>query len=177
MKHALSTSTITCQDAQTELTGLVHSRTELECIIADLQSAGEQEGGRCAELGKEIATVEHQISSKKHELGSLIPQWSDYRTREAAEKWKMEDTKAQLSALFAKQGCVKQFWTKAEHDNYLHQEIASLESYQKNCGSVLESTKGDLMLTHETLSEVTRRIDGLQDSVEDGKKRVWDLGD
>ena len=176
-KHALSTSTIARQDAQTELTDLVRSRTELECTIADLQSAGEQEGGRRAELEKEITTVEHQISSKERELGALIPQWSDYRTREAAEKRKMEDTKAQLSALFAKQGRVKRFRTKAERDNYLHQEIASLESYQKNRVSVLESTKGDLTSTREALSEVTRRIDGLQDSVEDGKKRVRDLGD
>ena len=176
-KHALSTFTNTRQEAQTELTDLVRSRTELECIVADLQSTGEQEGDRRAELEEGIVAVEHQISVKERELGALIPQWNDYRAREAAEKRKMEDAKARLNALFAKQGRVKRFRTKAERDNYLHQEIASLEAYQKNRTSVLESTKGDLTSTRDALSEVTRRISGLQDSVEDGKKRVRDLGD
>ncbi|KAL4070010.1 RecF/RecN/SMC [Scleroderma yunnanense] len=176
-KHALSTSTITRQDAQAELTDLVRSRTELECVIADLQSAGEQEGGRRAELEREVATVEHQIIAKERELGALMPQWNDYRAREATEKRKMEDAKAQLNALFAKQGRVKRFRTKTERDNYLRQEIASLESYQRNRSSVLESTREDLTSKRENLSEVMRRIDGLQGGVEDGKKRVRDLGD
>ena len=89
----------------------------------------------------------------------------------------MEDAKVRLNALFTKQGRVKRFQTKAEPDNYLHQEIASLEAYQKNRTLVLESTKGDLTSTRDTLSGVTRRISGLQDSAEDGKKRVRDLGD
>lgn len=89
----------------------------------------------------------------------------------------MEETRAQLNALFAKQGRVKRFRTKADRDNYLHQEIASLESYQKSRTSVLESTRSDLRSTREALSEVTRRRDGIQGSVEDGKKRVRDLAE
>lgn len=176
-KHALSTSTITRQDAQAELTDLIRARTELECIVADLQSAGTQESGRRAELESEIVATEQQISAKERDLAAIIPQWGDYRAREVPEKRKMEQAKAQLNALFAKQGRVKRFRTKAERDNYLHQEIASLESYQKNRVSVFESTKNDLSSTRDGLSEVTRRIENIQGTVEDGKKRVRDLGE
>ncbi|KAG6333732.1 hypothetical protein ID866_5360 [Astraeus odoratus] len=176
-KHALSTHTITRQDTQAELTDLVRSRTELECIIADLQSFGEREGSRRQELEKEIVSVERQITAKEHELATLMPQWNDFRTRESAEKRKMEEAKAQLNALFAKQGRVKRFRTKAERDHYLRQEVASLESYQKSRSSVLESTRTDLSSTKEALMEVSRRKDGIHGNVEDGKKRVRDLGD
>ncbi|KAI6114290.1 RecF/RecN/SMC [Pisolithus sp. B1] len=161
-KHALSTSTITRQDAQAELTDLI---------------PGTQESGRRAELESEIVAAEQQIAAKERDLAAVIPQWSDYRAREVAERRKMEQAKAQLSALFAKQGRVKRFRTKAERDNYLHQEIASLESYQKNRVSVFESTRNDLNSTRDGLSEVTRRIENIQGTVEDGKKRVRDLGE
>ncbi|KIJ14906.1 hypothetical protein PAXINDRAFT_134132 [Paxillus involutus ATCC 200175] len=176
-KHNLSTLGITRQDAQSELSDLIRSRTELECIIADLQSASENEGGRRSALESEITAVEQQIRAKEEELSQLIPLWTGSRSREAAEKRKMEEARTQLNALFAKQGRVKRFGTKAERDNYLRQEIAALEAYQNTRSAVLDSTKQDLASTKESLNDVIRRVDGIQGSAEDGRQRVRNLGE
>ncbi|KAH0832217.1 RecF/RecN/SMC [Lanmaoa asiatica] len=176
-KHGLSTLSITRQDAQSELSDLVRSRTELECIIADLQSAGEHEDGRRAELENEMAALEQQIQLKEMELSQLIPRWNDSRAREAVEKRRMEEARTQLNALFAKQGRVKRFQTKAERDNYLRQEIASLDAYQSTRSAVLESTRQDLASTKASLDNVVQRVDGIQGRLEDGKQRVRTLGE
>ncbi|KAF8839572.1 RecF/RecN/SMC protein [Paxillus ammoniavirescens] len=176
-KHNLSTLGITRQDAQSELSDLIRSRTELECIIADLQSASEQEGGRRSALESEITAVEQQIRAKEEELSQLIPLWTGSRSREAGEKRKMEEARTQLNALFAKQGRVKRFGTKAERDNYLRQEIAALEAYQNTRSAVLDSTKQDLASTKESLNDVIRRVDGIQGSAEDGRQRARNLGE
>ncbi|KIJ60275.1 hypothetical protein HYDPIDRAFT_43407 [Hydnomerulius pinastri MD-312] len=176
-KHALSTHSISRQDTQSELSDLVRSRTELECIIADLQSAGERDGGRRAELENELTAVEAQTQAKEHELSQSMPHWNDSRSRETTEKRKMEEARTQLNALFAKQGRVKRFRTKAERDNYLRQEIASLESYHNTRSLVLESTRQDLASTQESLVDVNRRVDGIQGSIEDGRQRLRNLGD
>jgi structural maintenance of chromosome 3 (chondroitin sulfate proteoglycan 6) len=89
----------------------------------------------------------------------------------------MEEARTQLNALFAKQGRVKRFGTKAERDNYLRQEIAALEAYQNTRSAVLDSTKQDLASTKESLNDVIRRVDGIQGSAEDGRQRVRNLGE
>ncbi|KAF9220475.1 RecF/RecN/SMC protein [Gyrodon lividus] len=176
-KHNLSALGITRQDAQSELSDLIRSRTEFECIIADLQSAGEHEGGRRSALEGEITAVEQQIRGKEEELFQLTPLWTDSRSRETAEKRKMEEARTQLDALFAKQGRVKRFRTRVERDNYLRQEVASLEAYQNTRAAVLDMTKQDLASTRESLNDIIRRVDGIQGSVEDGRQRVRNLGE
>lgn len=89
----------------------------------------------------------------------------------------MEEARTQLNALFAKQGRVKRFRTKAERDNYLREEITSLEAYQNTRSGVLESTRRDLASTQASLDEIVQRVDGIQGSLEDGKQRVRTLGE
>ncbi|KAH7913439.1 RecF/RecN/SMC [Hygrophoropsis aurantiaca] len=176
-KHTLSTLNISRKDAQSELTDLVRSRTELECIIADLRSAGERDGSRHDALEADLATVEEQIKEKEDELNEILPQWDQHRARESAEKRKMEETRAQLSALFAKQGRVNRFRTKGERDTYLRHEIASMESYHKARTAALDGAKGDLENSKQSSTDLEAKIDGIQGSIEDGRQRVRDLGD
>lgn len=89
----------------------------------------------------------------------------------------MEEARTQLNALFAKQGRVKRFRTKAERDSYLRQEIASLDAYQNTRSAVLESTRQDLASTKASLNDIVQRVDGIQGSLEDGKQRVRTLGE
>ena len=149
----------------------------MECTIADLQSAGENEDGRRAELENELAALERQIQLKESELSRLIPRWNEARARESVEKRRMEEARTQLNALFAKQGRVKRFRTKAERDNYLRQEVASLEAYKNTRSAVLESTRQDLTSTKASLDDIVQRVNGIQGSLEDGKQRVRTLGE
>ncbi|KAH7925875.1 RecF/RecN/SMC protein [Leucogyrophana mollusca] len=176
-KHTLSTLNLSRRDAHTELTDLVRSRTELECIVADLRSAGERDGGRHVALEADLSAVEERIKEKEGELDDLLPRWAQQRARESAEKRKMEEARAQLSALFAKQGRVNRFRTKAERDTYLHHEIASMEAYHKTRSAALDSTKDDLGTARKSSTELETKIDGIQGTIEDGRKRVRDLGD
>lgn len=89
----------------------------------------------------------------------------------------MEEVRTRLNALFAKQGRVKRFRTKAERDNYLRQEIASLEAFQNTRSGVLESTRKDLASTKASLEGIVQRVNGIQGSLEDGKQRVRTLGE
>lgn len=138
---------------------------------------GEHEGGRRSELEDEMAALEKQIQLKEGELSQLVPRWNEARTRESVEKRRMEEARTQLNALFAKQGRVKRFRTKAERDNYLRQEIASLDAYQNTRSAVLESTRQDLVSTKASLDDIVQRVDGIQGSLEDGKQRVRTLGE
>ena len=149
----------------------------MQCVISDLQSAGEHELERRSALEEELATLETLIRQKETEHSELVPRWNDARGRETAEKRKMEEVRTQLNALFAKQGRVKRFRTKAERDDYLRQEIASLDAFLNTRSAVLESTRKDLASTKASLEDIVQRVDGIQGNLEDGKQRVRTLGE
>jgi structural maintenance of chromosome 3 (chondroitin sulfate proteoglycan 6) len=122
-------------------------------------------------------SIQQATQSKEHELRELIPQWEKARTKESAEKRKMEEARTQLNALFAKQGRVNRFRTKAERDAYLKQEIASIEAYQRARSAALDSTRKDVTQKTQNVTEMERRIDNIRGSLEDGRTRVKDIGE
>lgn len=176
-KHSISALKLTRQDGQSELSDLVRSRTEIECLIDDLRSSSDLDGGKRASLEAELATVEKQIKRKETELENIIPQWEEHRAKESREKRKAQEAKTQLDALFAKQGRVNRFRTKAERDTFLKNEIASLSSYQTTRSSALESTRIDLETARQSLAEVEEHISGAHGSIDDGRKRAKELGE
>jgi len=128
-------------------------------------------------LKQELASVQQAIRGKERELRDLIPLWEHARAKETAEKRKMEEARAQLNALFAKQGRVNRFRTKADRDVYLKQEIASMEAYQRTRSAALKSTQNDVAQTNQNVSEMERRVENIQGSLEDGRIRVKDIGE
>ncbi|EGN98108.1 hypothetical protein SERLA73DRAFT_109452 [Serpula lacrymans var. lacrymans S7.3] len=176
-KHSLSTMLLTRRDAQSELTDMVRSRTELECIIADLRSAGERAGGQLASLTSDLSAIEQQLADKEDELQQVLPQWEQQRLLESTERRQMEHARNKLSALFAKQGRVNRFSTQAERDRYLRHEIASLESYQQTQTLALDATQNELTASRAALAELNQKIEGIQSSIEDGKTRGRDVID
>lgn len=176
-KHSISTLSLTRQGTQSELNDLIRISTEVDCIIADLRASSDLDGGKRATLESELSTVEKQITQKEKDLTMLIPQWEAQRAKESAEKRKAKEASTQLGALFAKQGRVNRFKSKGERDVFLKHEIASLESYQTTRTAALESTRAELGTTRKSLEGVEQRISGVQGSMDDGKKRVKELGE
>lgn len=174
VKHSLQSLQISRKDAHSELNEFIRARTELECIVADLRATGERDDSA---LKQELVSVQQATQSKEHELRELIPQWEKARTKESAEKRKMEEARTQLNALFAKQGRVNRFRTKAERDAYLKQEIASIEAYQRARSAALDSTRKDVTQKTQNVTEMERRIDNIRGSLEDGRTRVKDIGE
>lgn len=79
----LTTLRLTKQGAQAELTDLVRSRTELQCVVSDLQAASDRVGGKREELQGELMIVDSQIAAKETDLEQLKPAWQAHRARES----------------------------------------------------------------------------------------------
>ncbi|KAF5374150.1 hypothetical protein D9615_008823 [Tricholomella constricta] len=174
-QHSQQTLKITRGDTQAELTDFIRTRTELECTIADLRAANANAGGKREELETELTRIEGKISEKEARLEELLPEWTEKRTLEAAEKRRLDEASAKLAALFAKQGRATKFRTKSERDAYLKNEILSMEQYHKTQSVALETTRTDLETARRGLGEIDGQITEVQSKIDDGRKRVRDL--
>ncbi|KAJ7632426.1 structural maintenance of chromosome protein 3 [Roridomyces roridus] len=177
IKHTLETLGTTRQDAQAELTDFIRSRTELECIVQDLQTAGDSAGGKRDEYENELAQVEQQIDAREASLAALMPDWEATRARESSERRALEEANTRLGALFAKQGRGAKFRTKAERDAFLKQEITSMSGYKKSQTAALQTTKVELRDAHKGLGEIDTQITGVQGKIEDGRTKIKELTD
>ncbi|KAJ7285644.1 structural maintenance of chromosome protein 3 [Mycena rebaudengoi] len=176
-KHSLESLSLTRQDAQSELTDFIRTRTELECIVEDLRSAGLRAGGKRDEYDMELQQVEDQITTREASLAALMPDWEATRTREATERRALEDANAKLGSLFAKQGRGAKFRTKAERDTFLKTEITSMATYKTSQAAALQTTKTELQDAEKGLVEIDAQIAGVHSKVDDGRKKVKDLGE
>lgn len=176
IRSNLTTVTLTRQGTQSELTDLIRARTELECTVADLQLAVERAGGRRGELEAELENVQTQITREEAELANLLPEWEAHRAQEIEERRRTEEAQARLDALYAKQGRLNRFRTRADRDQYLRSEIASVEAYRASQANALEGLRNELSNSRTRLQEVKNRMDGVQERGEDGRQRARELG-
>ncbi|KAJ6623432.1 RecF/RecN/SMC [Mycena sp. CBHHK59/15] len=174
-KHSLESLSLTHQDAQSELTDFVRTRTELECIVEDLHSAGQRAGGKRDEYEAELHQVEDQIATREASLKALIPDWESTRARETTERRALDEANAKLGSLFAKQGRGAKFRTKAERDTFLKHEIASMDAYKTSQAAALKTTKTELQNAQKGLGEIDVHIAGVHDKIDDGRKKIKDL--
>jgi structural maintenance of chromosome 3 (chondroitin sulfate proteoglycan 6) len=144
-------------------------------MVEDLNSAGNSAGDRQAELDSELAQITGQIIEKEKVLEVLIPEWDSQRSKEMTERGMLDEANSRLSALFAKQGRVNRFRTKAERDTFLRHEIASIETFQETQSSALRTSQSELEASRRTLLEVEEKITSVQDKIEDGRMRVREM--
>ncbi|KAF5360848.1 hypothetical protein D9756_004551 [Leucocoprinus leucothites] len=175
--HTLETINQSRQDAQTELTDFIRSRTELECLVEDLKAAGQNAGGKREELEAELYNTRREINVKEAVLDDLLPQWEEQRNLESSEKRKLDEASTKLNTLFAKQGRVSKFRTRAERDNYLRNEIASMSNYQAGQTNALEAAKTDLERSRRSEVELQAQMSGVQERVEEGRRRAKELSE
>ncbi|KAJ7172679.1 structural maintenance of chromosome protein 3 [Mycena filopes] len=170
-KHSLETISVTRQDAQAELTDFIRTRTEIECIVRDLQTADARAGGKRDEYDAELQQVEEKITAREASLAALLPDWESTRAREATERRALDEANARLGSLFAKQGRGAKFRTKAERDAFLKQEITSMNAYKTSQTAALQTTKVELRQAQKGLGEIDAQIAGVQSKIEDGRKK------
>jgi structural maintenance of chromosome 3 (chondroitin sulfate proteoglycan 6) len=125
----------------------------------------------------ELTRITEQIMDKERKLDDLVPEWEAQRAMETAERRKLDEANVKLAALFAKQGRVNRFKTKAERDAFLRQEIASIKAFQTQQTGVLHDIKSELDTSRTGKTEVEQKITGVQGRIEDGRKRVKDLAE
>jgi structural maintenance of chromosome 3 (chondroitin sulfate proteoglycan 6) len=142
---------VTRVGAQGELNDLVKARTELECVVADLNAASDRTGSTLADLQQELVDIQGQIGDKEIELNDLAPQWDDIRARSTKLKHQLDESRGHLEALYSKQGRLQRFHTKTERDAFLTGEIASLDKYRTSQTEALRSAKSDLQAAKDRL--------------------------
>jgi structural maintenance of chromosome 3 (chondroitin sulfate proteoglycan 6) len=138
---------------------------------------GASVGGKQAELDAELVRIMEQITDKERGLEELLPEWEAQRFKETTEKRKLDEANVKLTALFAKQGRVNRFKTKAERDAFLRREIASIKAFQAEQTGALHDIKAELDTSRTGKTEVELGIAGVQGRIEDGRKRVKELAD
>lgn len=65
---------------------LLRARTELECVIADLETVGEKGEARRGALQEELEDIQSRISAVETELMEVVPEWEDRLKAEKEER-------------------------------------------------------------------------------------------
>lgn len=176
-RHSLETVAQTRRDTQFELTDFIRTRTELECIVADLRAANENSGGRREDLESELKLIQAKIAEKEAVLDELLPEWEEQRALESTEKRRLDEASAKLAALYAKQGRATKFRTKSERDTFLKHEISSVTNHKANQEAAFESTQAELQASKRSQQELDNQVLEIQEKLEDGRNRVKDLAE
>ncbi|KZT00849.1 structural maintenance of chromosome protein 3 [Laetiporus sulphureus 93-53] len=176
-KNSLTTLSLTRQGTQSELTDLVRARTELECTLADLRLAAERAGGKRGEFEEELVSIEAQIQKKDAALAKLLPDWETYRAQENEEKHRLDEVNAQLEALYSKRGRLNRYRTKAERDQFLRREVASIDSYRTSQASAMEDAQAQIQSAKESLEEVETRMENARERIEAERQRAKEVAE
>lgn len=176
-KHALEALSLARQEAQSELTDSVRTRTELQCVIDDLRNAGLRAGNRRETFEVELAKVTSQIVDREKALAALLPNWEAQRANETAEKRRLDEANARLQALYGKAGRVTRFRTKAERDKFLKQEVESMKGHHQTQREALQFTHTQVEETKRAVAELSQQILDVQKKIDDGRNRVTELSE
>lgn len=121
-------------------------------------------GGQRNALESELANAEAQIVQKEETLAVLLPKWETHRAAEAEQRRALDDASGKLAALYAKQGRLQRFRTRAERDQFLRSELAALESHGTSLNDALNTSSVELQTAvtlrdqlNEQVADVVRR--------------------
>ena len=176
-KHELSTLQLTKHGAKAEIADLIRSQKELELRIADLRAADARAGGQRSSLEGELVEIEAQIVQKEATLAALLPQWEAHRASETDQRQALDEANGKLAALYAKQGRLERFRTRAERDQFLHSEITALDSHQAAQNSALEASRIELQTAVALRDQLDERMADVIKRGQDGRSGARELGE
>ncbi len=176
-RHELSTLQLTKHGAHAELSDLIRSQKELELRIADLRAADARAGGQRSTLEGELVDIEAHIVEKEATLDALLPQWETHRAYETEQRQALDEANGKLAALYAKQGRLERFRTRAERDQFLHSEIAALESHQVAQNGALEASRVELQTAVAVRNQLDERMADVIKRGQDSRSWGRELGE
>jgi structural maintenance of chromosome 3 (chondroitin sulfate proteoglycan 6) len=135
-----------------------NSKVEIECLIDDLEVSSRRASSRKTELKKMLERVQETIVEKEKELSKVIPEWENATRQEQETREQLEEKKAQVDVLYAKQGRTTQFKTKKERDDYLNAEISTLESLLQTRTDSVESLRREVAVGKASLEDVKTKL-------------------
>jgi hypothetical protein len=76
------------QEMDEEMQDLTRSKTQVECLVADLRSAEVSNDGAAEQLQNQLQDISQRISEKEVELMEIEPEWASARQQEMDERRK-----------------------------------------------------------------------------------------
>lgn len=89
----------------------------------------------------------------------------------------LDEARAHLESLYAKQGRVNRFRSKAERDAFLSNELASLRVYQQTQTGALHEITSELESCRRSIAELAKRSEEVQARLEIRRDKVTELAD
>ncbi|KAG9052490.1 Structural maintenance of chromosomes protein 3, partial [Serendipita sp. 407] len=168
---------VTRRELEAEMSQLIKAKTEVECVVADMQSNQSQSANQRSSMEAQLAKIQKNLQFKEVEMMELEPEW-DTAQKDARElRQSLETSQARLQILYSKQGRLGQFTSMAERDQFLKGEIKALKDYQKKQSQALEELKRTAQETKEHIDELGSRESDLQESLSSRQQQLKDLED
>jgi structural maintenance of chromosome 3 (chondroitin sulfate proteoglycan 6) len=95
----------------------------------------------------------------------------------SSRRLSLDHAQAQLDTLYAKQGRISRFQTRADRDAYLKKEIADIVSFEKHQAQTTSDLRREHRGTVEKTEELAHKAIELQNSLDDRKNKLQSLAD
>jgi structural maintenance of chromosome 3 (chondroitin sulfate proteoglycan 6) len=155
------------QEMDEEMQDLTRSKTQVECLVADLRSAEVSNDGAAEQLQNQLQDISQRISEKEVELMEIEPEWASARQQEMDERRKY----AEMLVFAHGTDCSVGSKTLIR-DAFLRREIDSLGKFRENQSSTLNNLQLEQDQTTSKQQELVHREEELQTKLHERKERL-----
>ncbi|KAG7561878.1 hypothetical protein FFLO_02695 [Filobasidium floriforme] len=171
-KIKLSNLAVQSRQNTTQLEDLIRRRTELECLIDDVDQANQDGAGTREDREQELENIETRLVQVREELDQLGTQYEERVTQERQLRQEIDTAQGRLEALYGKQGRSNQFATQAERDAHLREEIETAQTSLADQQGRVEQIRGEVATAQDDLEDSQSRKTEVEASLEENKQGV-----
>ncbi|KAG8821762.1 Structural maintenance of chromosomes protein 3 [Serendipita sp. 399] len=165
------------RELEAEMSQLIKAKTEVECVVADMQSNKSQSISQKTSIETQLEKTRKNLQLKEVEMMELEPEWDSAQKSAQALRQSLEAWDARLQILYSKQGRLRQFTSMAERDQFLKGEIKALKEYHKKQSQALGELKVTVQETKDQVDELGSREADLQASLSSRQQQLRELED
>ncbi|KAK4321318.1 hypothetical protein Pmani_007859 [Petrolisthes manimaculis] len=106
---------------------LLKDKTKLELTLRYLEDEVKGDSNSKTRMEKELDKLQDTITRREQQLETVKPQYKDMKARMETTQNELSVKKQKIKELYAKQGRGRQFTTKEERDQWIHEELKSVD--------------------------------------------------
>uniref|UniRef100_A0A1A9W229 Structural maintenance of chromosomes protein n=1 Tax=Glossina brevipalpis TaxID=37001 RepID=A0A1A9W229_9MUSC len=166
----------------TEQQQLLREKTKLDLTIVDLNDEVQGDNKSKERADQELKKLKITISEKEKELEDVKPKYEAMRRKEEECSRELALKEQKRKELYAKQGRGSQFSTRDERDQWIHNELKSLDKQIKDKKNHQAKLEEDLKKDANAETELGRKIEEhsleleqLRLQIDDHNKRYYEL--
>ena len=155
---------------------LTRSEATLESAIHDEEERSERSGSSRIELEEKLRQLDARISETEGELMGLIPLLADKEKELAQARATLDDSKAKIDVLFAKQSRSNQYNSQADRDAALREELTSLGEYDESLRRQMTEAAEEGKDVQGRIGEIEHDLVQKADQLEERKRFIEQRG-